>query len=383
MDRQGFGAASPGTLVPTFGRRNAFVPASLPPQLDLNPLASAMSEASQAIGELKGIGRSVPNPSLLIRPLQRREAVSSSGMEGTYTTLSDLYLFEAGADDAGKREDNQEVFNYVRALEGAIAELATLPISSRLLRNAHRLLLAGVQRHRGATIEAGELKRDQNWIGGGGRIEHARFIPPPPKEAQHALDLLAAYINREDRQAIPPLIDVALAHYQFETIHPFADGNGRVGRMLVTLMLIERDVLPQPLLYMSPWLERRKDDYIDLMFEVSRSGAWLEWLGFFLEGVKASAVGTISVVERMQDLQRSYRERFQTARRSALIPRIVDLAFEQPVMTITEIARRTGTSYQSAANNVAPLIKAGLASEVGSHPKLVVFGEVLDALRSD
>jgi Fic family protein len=384
MEQHGFNAASTGILVSTIGKRNAFVPNPLPPKdLDLNPLATQIAEASQAIGELKGIGRTVPNPALLIRPLQRREAVSSSGMEGTYTTLSDLYLFEAGVDDAGKREDNREVFNYVRALETAIEELADLPISSRLFRNAHRILLTGVQRHRGAVVEAGELKREQNWIGGTGRIETARFIPPPPKETADALDDLATFINREDRGGIPPLIDAALAHYQFETIHPFADGNGRVGRMLITLMLIERDILPQPLLYMSPWLERHKDAYIDLMFDVSRKGAWLSWLDFFLQGVTASALGTIKVVEALQDLKSKYRDRFQQARRSALIPRIIDLAFEQPYMTVTGVAERTGVSYQSAANNIAPLVAAGIATEFGSHPKLIVFHEVIDALRQE
>ncbi len=384
MEQHGFDAASTGILVSTIGKRNAFVPHPLPPtNLDLNPLATQIAEASQAIGELKGIGRTVPNPALLIRPLQRREAVSSSGMEGTYTTLSDLYLFEAGVDDAGKREDNREVFNYVRALETAIEELGDLPISSRLFRNAHRILLTGVQRHRGAVVEAGELKREQNWIGGTGRIETARFIPPPPKETADALDDLATFINREDRGGIPPLIDAALAHYQFETIHPFADGNGRVGRMLITLMLIERDILPQPLLYMSPWLERHKDAYIDLMFDVSRKGAWLPWLDFFLQGVTASALGTIKVVEALQDLKSKYRNRFQQARRSALIPRIIDLAFEQPYMTITGVAEHTGVSYQSAANNIAPLVAAGIATEFGSHPKLIVFHEVIDALRPE
>ena len=384
MDKNGFGAAATGKLVPTIGGRKAFVPHPLPPvPLDLNPVAEQLATASQAIGELRGIGRSMANPMLLIRPLQRREAVSSSGMEGTYTTLSDLFLFEAGAGDVTKRDDNREVLNYVRALAQAIQQLGDLPISSRLLRNAHDLLLKGVSNHRGASVEAGELKRDQNWIGGSGRIETARFIPPPPKEAADALDDLARFINREDRQGIPPLIDAALAHYQFETIHPFADGNGRVGRMLITLMLIEGDVLRQPLLYMSPWLERHKDRYIDLMFNVSRNGEWIPWLSFFLEAVVESAYSTIRVVERLQDLQTKYREQFQTARRSALLPRIVDLAFEQPAMTITDIAEQIGVTYQAASNNVAVLVKAGLASEFGSHPKVIIFEEILDALRLD
>lgn len=382
MERQGFGAKTSGHLVPTIGGRKAFVPDPLPRAgLDLNPLAGLIGEASQAIGELKGIGRAIANPMLLIRPLQRREAVSSSSMEGTYTTLSDLFLFEAGVGEAGKLEDNREVLNYVRALESAIAALDTLPISSRLLRNAHRLLLAGVARHRGASVEAGDLKRDQNWIGGTGRMETARYIPPPPAEAANALDTLCAYINREQRGDLPPLVDAALAHYQFEAIHPFADGNGRVGRMLITLMLMEHGVLPQPLLYMSPYLERRKDAYIDLMFAVSRDGAWADWIGFFLEAVRESALGTIRVAERLQDLQRRYRERFQKAQHSALVLRIIDLAFERPARIVSDIAAELGVTYQGAANNIAKLVKAEIAEQIDTHPKVIVFPEILEVLR--
>lgn len=382
MDRQGFETSATGTLVPTIGGRKAFVPAPLPPaELDLNPLAAIIAQAAQAIGELKGIGRTIANPMLLIRPLQRREAVSSSGMEGTYTTLSDLFLFEAGVGDAGKREDNREVLNYVRALEAAIAELQVVPISSRLLRNAHRLLLEGVARHRGASVEAGELKRDQNWIGGSGKIDTARFIPAPPREAADALNDLAAYINREARGEMPPLVDAALAHYQFEAIHPFADGNGRVGRMMITLMLMEHAVLPQPLLYMSPYLERHKDTYIDLMYDVSRKGAWKDWVGFFLEAVQQSALGTIRVAERLQDLHRNYRGRFQTAQSSALVLRIIDLAFERPARIVSDIATELGVTYQGAANNIVKLIKAGVAEEIDSYPRVIVFPEILEALR--
>ncbi|WP_341204058.1 Fic family protein [uncultured Sphingomonas sp.] len=381
MDKQSFGASATGTLIATIGNRKAFVPTPLPPDLDLNPLAVPLAQASQAIGELKGIGRSVPNPMLLIRPLQRREAVSSSGMEGTYTTLSDLFLFEAGVSDAGRKEDNREVLNYVHALENAIQELQTLPISSRLMRNAHRLLLNQVARHRGATIDAGELKRDQNWIGGSGRIETARYIPPPPREAALALDNLAAYINREARNDMPPLVDAALAHYQFEAIHPFGDGNGRVGRMMITLMLMEHQVLPQPLLYMSPYLERHKDTYIDLMFSVSQKGEWVPWVGFFLEAVRESALGTIRVAERLQDLQRKYRERFQKAQSSALVLRIIDLAFERPARIVSDVAEELGVTYQGASNNIAKLLKSGVAQEIGSYPKVIIFPEILEALR--
>ncbi len=380
MHKQGFGDRASGTLVPTIGGRRAFVPAPLPPSVSLDRILPALSRATQAVGELKGIGRSVANPLLLIRPLQRREAVSSSSMEGTYTTLTDLFLFEAGAGEAVNRGDNREVLNYVRALEGAIEGLNALPISTRLIRDAHRILLTGVARNRGAAIEAGELKRDQNWIGGGGRIDSARFIPAPPTETPGALDTLMGFVNREERPS--PLIDAALAHHQFEAIHPFADGNGRVGRMLITLMLIDNGTLPQPLLYMSPYLERHKDRYIDLMYAVSRDGAWEEWIAFFLDAVTASAEETIAVVERLQDLQREYRERFQKARRSALMLRIIDLAFERPVRPIADFVEALGVTYGGAMNNVRELIAQGVAEEVeGSYPKLIRFPGVLAALQ--
>lgn len=383
MDRNGFGDAASGRLVPTFGGRKAFVPHPLPPRhLDVSRFLTELTRATQAVGELKGIGRTILNPLLLVRPLQRREAVSSSSMEGTYTTLSDLFLFEAGAENAATRDENREVANYVRALENAIAELDRLPIATRLLCNAHRVLLTGVARHRGATVRPGELKQDQNWIGGGTRIEDARFIPTPPAETPDALNQLAAFINRDDRDRGSPLIDAALAHYQFEAIHPFGDGNGRVGRMLITLMLVENGTLPQPLLYMSPTLERHKDRYIDLMYAVSRDGAWEEWVAFFLDAMAASAVETITVVERLQDLQRDYRERFQTARRSALMLRIVDLAFERPVRSISDFAEALGVTYAGAANNLRELTAHGVAEEVeGTYPKLIRFPGVVEALR--
>lgn len=383
MDRVGFSEQATGRLVPTIGGRRAFVPDPLPPaRIPLEPILGPLSRATQAIGELKGIGRTLPNPLLLIRPLQRREAVSSSSIEGTHTTLSELFLAEAGAREQATRDDTAEVLNYVRAFEGAMEGLTHLPISTRLIRDAHRILLAGVAKHRGASVQAGELKRDQNWIGGSGRIETARFIPVPPDHTPDALDGLMGFINRPDRAEASPLIDAALAHYQFEAIHPFADGNGRVGRMLIALMLLDNDTLPQPLLYLSPTIERQKDRYIDLMFAVSKDGRWTDWIGFFLDVVADSAAETIAVVERLQDLQRHYRERFQTARRSALMLRIIDLAFERPVRSVTEIAAALDVTYAGTANNLKELVAQGVAEEVpGTYPKLLRFPAVLDALR--
>ena len=383
MDKNGFDNSCSGTLVPTLGSRKAFLPDKLPPQdVDLNSVLPILSRATQAVGELKGIGRTIPNPLLLIRPLQRREAVSSSGMEGTYTTLSDLFMFEAGATIPDRQAENREVLNYVRALETAIADLSDLPISARLIKRAHKVLLDNVARHRGAKIEAGEFKRDQNWIGGTGTIETARFIPAPPEQTPQAIDDLAAFINRPDRENSSPLIDAAYVHYQFEAIHPFGDGNGRVGRMLIAVMLIENETLPQPLLYMSPWLEKHKDRYIDLMFDVSKNGNWVPWVQFFLTAVAESAEETIRVAQKIQDLQREYRERFQTARRSALMLRIIDLAFERPVRTVSDIAEELGVTYAGASNNIKELVKHGVAEEINwAYPKLIRFPGVMEAMK--
>ena len=383
MDPAAFAASPSGRLVPTIEGCWAFDPHPLPPRnLDLMPVMGLMARASQALGELNGIGRTLGNPYLLIRPLQRREAVSSSSMEGTHTTLSDLLLLEAGA-AADRPEDTREVLNHVRALEHAIRRLPELPISRRLLCEAHEQLLSGVARHRGVTIAAGELKRDQNWIGGGVRIKDARFVPPPPAQAADGLGELEKYINRPDREAMPPLIDAALAHYQFETIHPFADGNGRIGRILVTLMLQDRRCLTQPLLYMSPFLESRKDTYIDLMFRVSMRGDWAAWIAFFLEAVIASSEQAVRTVGRLMDLQKAYRERFQVAKRSALLLRIVDLAFERPALSITEIARALGVTYQGALNNINIMLRDELVREVpNSYPKIVYFPEIISVVQN-
>ncbi len=385
MDKAAFEHSPSGRLVPTIEGAWAFVPNPLPPPgLDVGSLVGPLAEASQALGELNGIGRTLPNPYLLIRPLQRREAVSSSSMEGTHTTLSDLLLLEAGA-SADTAPDTQEVLNHVQALEYGVSKLPELPLSHRLLCEMHERLLSGVARHRGAAVQAGAIKRDQNWIGGSGRITDARFVPPPPNETIQVLKDLENYLNRADRKNYPAIIDAALSHYQFEAMHPFADGNGRIGRMLITLMLTDRGALSQPLLYMSPYLEGQKDRYIDLMFEVSRKGEWTPWIRFFMDAVVASASEAIKIVKRLQDLQKSYREKFQTAKRSALLLRMIDLAFERPALSVSSIAQDLGVTYQGALNNVNILIADGVASDYQRHgrnvyPRIIVFREIIAAL---
>src|SRR5215210_6228035 len=285
MRREDFSSEAPGRLVSVGDRRWAFVPESLPPKLDYGPpLAAALSEADRTLGELAGLGRTLPNPYLLTRPFLRREAVLSSRIEGTRASLVDLFAFEVEPPlfaEPERSDDVQEVGNYVRALEHSMARLEELPISQRLLQEMHAVLMEGM---RGQQRDPGEFRRILNWIGPpGSGLDEATYVPPPPAEIPTALTELERYVHGDT--GLLPLLDIALVHYQFEAIHPFLDGNGRIGRLLITLMLIERDLLPEPLLYLSAYFERHRGAYYDHLLAVSQKGEWEGWLLFFLRGV--------------------------------------------------------------------------------------------------
>lgn len=382
MKREDFAGTPSGRLVLTDRSQPAFVPHPLPPgSLDLGAVAEPLAKASQRLGELNGIGRTLTDPFLLIRPLQAREALTSSSMEGTYTTLEEFLLADAGGPESLSSADTREVVNYRRALANAIESLKTLPLSLRTMRDAHRTLLHGVRRHRGSTALPGEFKTHQNFIGARD-IEAARFIPPPPHEAIHALNDLEKYIHRDNRGGIPDLVDAALIHYQFETIHPFADGNGRVGRILIPLHLYVRGVLHKPLLYLSPSLERRKDDYIDHMFAVSQRGAWLEWIAFFLDVVTDACTSAIRTADALLTLQQDYRRRATEAGRSSNLLAIVDHLFREQYVTIPAVAALLGVQYRSAQLNIEALMSAGILFEVEgtSNPRYFFAREIRDAI---
>lgn len=378
MKREEFAASPAGRLVPTEKSQWAFIPIDLPPpQIEMAAIASSLEKASQLLGELNGIGRLLPDPYLLIRPLQVREALTSSSMEGTYTTIEDLLLLEAGAPEHSRLSDTREVLNYRLALSSAIASLKTVPLSLRTLKDAHRTLLRGIARHRGANAQPGEFKVHQNYIGSR-LIENARFIPPPPREAVTALGNLEKYIQREDRLGIPDLIDSALIHYQFETIHPFADGNGRVGRMLITLHLFMRNVIRQPILYLSPVLDNRKDEYVDLMYNVSRFGDWTSWILFFLDVVCQAAGNAIKTADALRMLQKDYKDRIKRISRSSNLLTIADYLFISQVVSIPAIADLLKVQYRSAQLNVDSLQQAGILAEIAgtSNPKYFIAHEI-------
>ncbi len=386
MRKKDFSAEAPGKLVSVGERSWAFVPALLPPKLVFGPqFVVALSEADRALGELAGLGRTLPNPHLLTRPFLRREAVLSSRIEGTRASLVDLYAFEAEPPLFGepeRRDDVQEVQNYVRALEHGIERLGELPISQRLLREMHAVLMEGSGEARGAQRDPGEFRRIQNWIGPpGADVEGATYVPPPPAEIPTALSAIERYVHQDTGH--PPLVDIALIHYQFEAVHPFLDGNGRVGRLLITLMLIERDLLPEPLLYLSAYFERHRGAYYDHLLAVSQSGAWEDWLLFFLKGVTAEARDASRRAGKLFDLRESYRERFQQkGARSNLLAAINHL-FANPVTGIRELAEVLGVSFEAARRLVGSLEDQGVLQEITGRRRNRVYAarEVIHVLQ--
>ena len=380
MNPEDFKDSKTGKLVPTL-KGLAFVPNPLPPPLiDLALLVPLVSRAERALGELSGIGRTLPNPYLLIRPFMRREAVASSKIEGTVTTLSQLLLFEVDEETNRAPGDAREVLNYVRALEYSLKRLDELPISARLIREAHKILLTNVQSNRGVQIIPGEFRKDQNWIGAK-LIENARYVPPPPQEVPEAMSALEKYINTKDEE-IPTLIQLALIHYQFEAIHPFPDGNGRVGRLLIPLILCERKEISQPLLYMSSYFEKNYEDYIDHMLAISKMGLWTSWISFFLEGIEETCKDAITRAQSLQTLQKNYYGKIQRARSSALLGQLIELLFEHPAITVPYAAERLQISYNAAKNNINRLVEAQIlrSSRGDSRPMVFVAADIVNTI---
>lgn len=362
MDAALFGNNSSGRLVPIGDGASAFVPDPLPPKLDLGTLFHRYGEAMTGIGTLNAKISQLRNPQLIIRPLQRREALLSSAMEGTYTTSDELALLEAGA-DGNTRADTREVLNYVTALMHSVELMKELPICHRLIREAHSKLLSGLPQGRGGNKRPGEYKKDQNWIGGTSAAQ-ARFVPPPPAEAHRAMDQLEAFINRGGPEDIPPLLEAALVHYQFETIHPFADGNGRVGRILIPLILLSRSLIESPVFYPSASMEGRKDEYIDRMFAVSARGDWTGWLEFFLEICRDTCRSSIDVIDRLLALQADYRDKAIANFRSNNVIIVIDHLFQSPVISTPMVKDILGVTHRAARMTIANLEQIGILEKM-------------------
>jgi Fic family protein len=356
MNPADFQAPSSGRIVQAAGGYAAFVPAPLPPDLSYSPsLVLALSRADSALSELSGLGRQLPNPNLLIAPYVRREAVLSSRIEGTRTSLSELLLDEAEP-NRSEDADLREVHNYVEALEHGLERLHELPLSLRLVRELHERLMRGV---RGDQATPGEFRRSQNWIGPAGSTPAtAPYVPPPPDAMVDCLNDWELFLH--DRTGFPELVQCALLHEQFEAIHPFLDGNGRVGRLLITLFLVERGRLSQPILYLSDFIEARRQEYYDSLQRVRTLGDWSTWLLFFLTGVEQTARSAVRQAGRLMDLRESYRQRL-SKRPNAL--RLLDALFVNPYLTAARTAKVLEVSDPTARQAMAHLQDEGLLSE--------------------
>src|SRR5580658_5905542 len=348
----------PGKFV-SQGTYSAFVPALLPPALTWTPrLVGVLSEADRLIGRLAGEGGRLPNPHILMRPFVRREAVLSSKIEGTQATLGELLAAEAGAAVERSPEDLHEVSNYVVALEHGISHLKKLPISVRLIRGLHGKLMDGVRGHHATP---GQFRKIQNWIGRPGSTPAtATFIPPPPGEVEPCLAAWERFLHESN---LPPLVTIALAHYQFEAIHPFLDGNGRVGRLLITLFLIERKILPTPLLYLSAFFEASRRDYYDGLRGVSERGAWTDWIEYFLLGVARMSEDALSRATRINELLEKWRD--SVAGKSTDTPlRVVELLAANPFLTITGAARQLELAFTTVQRAIDRLEKNDIVRQV-------------------
>ncbi len=351
----------------------AFVPNPLPPEppLELSGGRQRLLErAILALGRLDSITTLLPAPQLFLYAYVRREAVLSSQIEGTQSSLSDLLLFELEEAPGVPFDDVVEVSNYVAALEHGMARLrGGFPLSNRLIREMHEQLLA---RGRGSEKQPGEFRRSQNWIGGT-RPGTAHFVPPPPSLVDELMSALERTIH-EPNGHYPMLVMAALAHVQFETIHPFLDGNGRIGRLLIPLLLHDAGILQQPLLYLSLYFKQHRDQYYRLLDRVRATGDWESWLDFFLEGVAATATGAVDTAQRLVALFKEDTARVHAAGRgAATMLRVLHSLHERPVITINEVSRRTGMSFPTSAKGMTLLVNLGLARELTGFRRNRVF----------
>jgi Fic family protein len=357
-----------GSYLRCAGGYRAFVPAPLPPGIAWTPgLLRSLSDADRRVGQLAGEGRSLPNPHLLMRPFIQREAVLSSRIEGTQATLGELLAADAGAAVDRSPDDLREVSNYVVALEHGIRRLASLPLSLRLVQEIHAKLMHGV---RGEMAAPGEFRRTQNWIGPPGcTLDNATYIPPPPDVMRACLGDWERFLH--DR-AMPPMVQVAMIHYQFESIHPFLDGNGRIGRLLNTLFLVERGILPTPLLYLSAFFEATRREYYGRLSAVMAEGDWVGWLEYFLNGVARMSEDALSRAERINALTVRWRQHVAGAA-SRTPSQLVDLLAENPYWTIKKVARRLRVAFTTAQRAVERLVKHGVLNQTTNNQRGKVF----------
>ena len=351
----------------------AFVPNPLPPDpaLELGPeLRDELDSAHLSLGRLDSVTTLLPDPGLFLYTYVRKEAVLSSQIEGTQSSLSDLLLFEQDEMPGVPMDDVREVSNYLAALEHGLKRVrGGFPVSNRLIREIHEILLTG---GRGANTAPGDFRRSQNWIGGQ-RPGNALFVPPPPERVSECMGALEKWLHDQPERT-PTLLKAALGHVQFETIHPFLDGNGRVGRLLITLLLCTEGVLHEPMLYLSLYLKQHRATYYELLGRVRTHGEWEEWLAFFVEGVRRTATEAVATVQHLVALLERDRERIKTIGRGANSALRVHHALqERPLAAIGKIAGRSGLSVVTVTTAVAALEELGIVKEITGRQRNRVY----------
>lgn len=367
------GQTRAGRYVRQISGYSAFIPASLPPQsLRLEgKLSELLSQSDRALGRLDGSIQTLPNPELFVLMYVRKEAVLSSQIEGTQSSLNDLLAAEAKILTPHQPKDVKEVVNYVSAMNYGLERLMTLPISVRLIREIHAELLHGV---RGSRLQPGELRRTQNWIGAGGcSLADATYVPPPAEDAVAALGELEKYLHSPSD--LPLLVQIGLIHSQFETIHPFLDGNGRIGRLLITFFLCQRKILSKPVLYLSHYFKRHRAEYYDRLQAVRDKGDWEGWLAFFLRGIAEVSAEAVDTVQRILLLREEHRqlvtERLGLAAANGL--RVLERLFQQPLLSITDVCKLNGTSRSAANKLISRLVALGIINEMTGYKRNRVF----------
>jgi Fic family protein len=360
----------------------AFIPNPLPPQKPLKlrqELQVLLSQADRALARLDGISFVLPNPDLFVAMYVKKEAVLSSQIEGTQASLVDVLEFEAGAGAPDKVEDVAEVVNYVKAMNRGLALLEELPMSLRLIKEIHAVLLQGV---RGSDKIPGEFRKTQNWIGpSGALLNDASFIPPPANEVMRLMGDLEKFIHEEI--PIPPLVKSALIHYQFETIHPFLDGNGRIGRLLITFHLCWEKILGRPLLYLSYYFKRNRQEYYDRLNNVRENDDFDGWIGFFLKGIVSISEQATQTARTIMELRESHQNRIVEAGiTSTLAVALLDKLFSYPIVNVTEVGHLLNTTYETANSLVKRFEQAGIIKELTGKQRNRSYGytEFLDII---
>jgi Fic family protein len=361
-----------GLFVPQGEGYSAFVPKPLPPtpSIQLDPeLLTLLEQSGTELGRLDGIARVIPDPDFFVSMYVRREAVLSSQIEGTQSTLEDLLEREIGAGVDDHRTDVLDIVNYVGAMNFGLERLQTLPLSLRLIREIHRELLKD---GRGSHATPGEFRRTQSWIGpDGASIEQATFVPPPVPEMKEALGDLESFLHEESPYST--LIEVGLAHAQFETIHPFLDGNGRVGRLLNTFLLVQRGVLRKPLLYLSFYFKLHRTEYYDRLMAVRVKGDWEGWLAFFLRGVAQTAREATATAERIFELRESHRAAIIERGLGDNALRLLSALFQRPLLNVNLAAEIVGTTYPTASRLVGGLEELGILEEITGRKRSRIY----------